>query len=91
MNYNSYEFRVENEEELEQLTTYFQSLDIPLAHQDLEEELQFPMTTAIDAAGVCHCCTEDGEWQFKSWEDDYNKAIPVDAILNPTKYPEYFI
>ena len=91
MNYNDYEFRVENEEELEQLTTYFQSLDIPLAHQGSKEKLQFPMTTAAYAANIGYCCTENREWHIKSYEDDYNKAIPVDAILNPTKYPEYFI
>jgi hypothetical protein len=48
------------------------------------------MTTTLKYGRGYHCSI-NGNWGDKTYEDDYNKAIPVDAILNPTKYPEYFI
>lgn len=90
MNYNNYEFRVENKEELEHLDKYFQNLGIPLAHDDIHD-LEFPMTTVIEDSHIGYCCSHDGVWPKKKFENDYNKAIPVHAILNQEKYPEYFI
>ena len=90
MNYNNYEFRVENKEELEQLDIYFHHLGISLAHDNIYD-LEFPMTTAVEIARIGYCCSRDSKWPKKRFEDDYNKAIPVHAVLNPDKYPEYFI
>ena len=89
MNYNDYEFRVENKEELKQLTTHFNNLGIELAHEDTLD-LSFPMTTSV-RYGIGYHCSKNGDWGEPGYEDDYHKAIPVYAVLNLTEYPEYFI